>query len=95
MDNKPKMLYIQMEFCEGNTLKTLIDSKSADADTKWRIFCQVVEALVYIHSMGLIHRDLKPLNIFLDKNNKAKLGDFGLAVIEKPSLQMTDPCEQS
>ena len=39
----------------------------------------MVDALHYLHNMGLIHRDLKPSNVFLDKNYNVKLGDFGLA----------------
>ncbi len=75
-----------MEYCEGETLKTLIDKKSMTDEDKWRIFCQITESLSYIHSIGLIHRDLKPLNIFLDIDNKVKLGDFGLAVVIKPNM---------
>jgi len=48
----------------------------------------VLEALNYLHNQGgLIHRDLKPLNIFLDKKNNVKLGDFGLAVHDHHSTQ--------
>ena len=43
-------------------------------------FRQILEGLAYIHKQGMIHRDLKPGNIFIDANGDAKLGDFGLAV---------------
>jgi translation initiation factor 2-alpha kinase 4 len=72
-----------MEFCEGDTLRNFIDANPGKQkeDLKWKIFIQIVEALNYLHnSVGLIHRDLKPMNIFLDKRNTVKLGDFGLAV---------------
>ena len=56
------MLYIQMEFCEGATLDTLIrEHPNRELEsTKWRIFGQIAEALYYLHNKGLIHRDLKP-----------------------------------
>lgn len=75
------MLYIQMEYCEGNSLRNFIDENPGreQEEQKWKIFCQIVDALHYLHGLGLIHRDLKPSNIFLDKNNNVKLGDFGLA----------------
>lgn len=40
--------------------------------------CAVV-GLAHIHQQGMIHRDLKPVNIFLDYNDHVKIGDFGLA----------------
>ena len=47
----------------------------------WRLFRQVVEGVAFIHSKGMIHRDIKPPNLFFDKveRRNIKLGDFGLA----------------
>lgn len=74
------ILYIQMEFCENNTLLNLIErGLPANPNEYWRLFRQILEAVSYIHSSGFIHRDLKPTNIFIDKSNNIKVGDFGLA----------------
>lgn len=46
-----------------------------------------IKGLAHIHQQGMIHRDLKPVNIFLDLNDHVKIGDFGLAttnILNKP-----------
>lgn len=75
-------LYIQMEYCEGKALREVIDKGSlwTEPDKIWTLFRQILEAIVYIHRQGIIHRDIKPPNIFLDAEGTVKLGDFGLAV---------------
>jgi NIMA (never in mitosis gene a)-related kinase len=45
-----------------------------------KIFIEVCEALRYIHSRDIIHRDIKSPNIFLTADGTAKLGDFGLCI---------------
>lgn len=73
-------MYIQMEFCEKSTLRTAIDGRLyEDQERVWRLFREIVEGLAHIHQQGMIHRDLKPVNIFLDSNDHVKIGDFGLA----------------
>ncbi|KAF5288488.1 hypothetical protein FQA39_LY15417 [Lamprigera yunnana] len=75
-----QFMYIQMEFCEKSTLRTAIDSDlHLDKDRIWRLFREIIEGLAHIHQQGMIHRDLKPVNIFLDFNDHVKIGDFGLA----------------
>ena len=74
-----KILYIQMEFCDGATLRTKMDESSVSSNEKWQITREILKALDYIHSKNMIHRDLKPGNIFFDERNSVKLGDFGLA----------------
>ncbi|XP_070698000.1 eIF-2-alpha kinase GCN2 isoform X2 [Pempheris klunzingeri] len=73
-------LYIQMEYCEKSTLRDTIDhGLHEDQNRLWRLFREILDGLAYIHEQGMIHRDLKPVNIFLDSQDHVKIGDFGLA----------------
>ncbi|KAI7805015.1 putative eukaryotic translation initiation factor 2-alpha kinase 4, partial [Triplophysa rosa] len=73
-------LYIQMEYCEKSTLRDTIDEGLyRDVSRLWRLFREILDGLAYIHEQGMIHRDLKPVNIFLDSQDHMKIGDFGLA----------------
>ena len=72
-------LFIQMQLCD-RSLAQWIEARGGDAmhERGAAYFEQLVEAVAYVHRCGLIHRDLKPQNIFL-KGDTVKLGDFGLA----------------
>ncbi|CAK6957149.1 eIF-2-alpha kinase GCN2 [Scomber scombrus] len=73
-------LYIQMEYCEKSTLRDTIDQGlHQEPNRLWRLFREILDGLAYIHEQGMIHRDLKPVNIFLDSQDHVKIGDFGLA----------------
>lgn len=85
------ILYIQMEFCENNTLQNLIEQGlPKNPHEYWRLLRQLLEAVSYIHREGFIHRDLKPMNIFIDKSNNVKVGDFGLAKNTSSAAQTSD-----
>ena len=73
-------MYIQMEFCDKQTLKTCIEQGLYKDQVKvWRMFREIVEGLVHIHTQGMIHRDLKPSNIAVNEDCELKILDFGLA----------------
>lgn len=71
---------IVMEYIDGDTLKSLIDSKTLTPDMARRVTEQLADALGYIHSKQIIHRDLKPSNIMITHNgHNTKLIDFSLS----------------
>ncbi len=71
---------IIMEYVDGDTLRTLMDSKSLTAELANRVVSQLVEALAYMHSKQVVHRDLKPSNIMVTHNgHNVKLIDFSLS----------------
>ncbi|KAM4679080.1 interferon-induced, double-stranded RNA-activated protein kinase isoform 2-T2 [Amazona ochrocephala] len=80
-DKEILCLFIQMELCEQGPLENWIEKNRQDrkyhemAQIK---FLEILEGVNYIHSKGLIHRDLKPQNIFISGEDKIKIGDFGL-----------------
>ncbi|KAJ1869235.1 eukaryotic translation initiation factor 2-alpha kinase [Coemansia sp. RSA 990] len=84
---KRQILYIQMEYCENKTLSDLI-REGLDEKESWRLFRQILEGLKHIHQRGVIHRDLKPVNAFLDAAGEIKIGDFGLATSSFASIDM-------
>ncbi|KIK54868.1 hypothetical protein GYMLUDRAFT_206162 [Collybiopsis luxurians FD-317 M1] len=84
-----RTLYIQMEFVERQTLKERVD-EGLSVEEAWRLFQQIVDALAHMSSLGILHRDIKLTNIFIDGNGDCKVGDFGLAT---SSLAAVDPSD--
>lgn len=69
--------YLVMEYLEGATLKDV--KKPLRVETAVRLIRPIAEALAYVHSEGLLHRDVKPSNIIITKHEKVMLTDFGIA----------------
>ncbi|KAI5580813.1 hypothetical protein BDE02_08G178200 [Populus trichocarpa] len=73
-------LWLVLEYCVGGDLMTLLRQDSQlPEDSIHDLSHDVVRALQYLHSKGIIYCDLKPSNILLDENGHTKLCDFGLA----------------
>lgn len=86
--NKSLTLYIQMELCDTGTLFDLIRNGLPEKiEEGWRLFRLVLDGLEYIHEQGVVHRDLKPMNIFIDSHNMPKIGDFGLAAASQATVE--------
>lgn len=71
--------YFTMDFVEGQTLSAYLKANHRNFQQEITIIREIALALHYAHSHGIIHRDVKPANIILDKNNVPMLTDFGLA----------------
>lgn len=81
------MACIVMEFIDGPTLKSLLDTQQRFPISE--IVCimsDVLAGLSFSHSRGVVHRDLKPGNIILTTDGKAKIADFGIARIEDSTM---------
>ena len=77
-------LNIIMEYCDSGDLNSFIcnlkkENKYLTEEAIWFFFIQISLGLAYIHSKNILHRDLKPMNIFLTNKNQIKIGDLGLA----------------
>uniref|UniRef100_A0A7N8YPV3 non-specific serine/threonine protein kinase n=1 Tax=Mastacembelus armatus TaxID=205130 RepID=A0A7N8YPV3_9TELE len=88
-DNK---LWIMIEFCPGGAVDaTMLELDRGLAEPQIKVVCrQMLEALSYLHSMKIIHRDLKAGNILLMLDGDIKLADFGVSAKNTKTLQRRD-----
>ncbi|MBI2921163.1 MAG: protein kinase [Planctomycetes bacterium] len=82
--------FILMQYIEGHTLAEILEHKGRiSSGQSIKIVREVARALGFAHHAGIVHRDVKPDNIFITKDGEVKVGDFGLA-IEMGSFRKTD-----
>jgi serine/threonine-protein kinase len=83
-EGRPFMI---MEFLRGETLRDAIKNKrTGNLKTRLRIAYQITQALQYIHTQKIVHRDIKPDNVHIDATGRVKLMDFGIAKSQSVSL---------
>ena len=91
-DGQPRMNIVQEYCAHGDLCKFLMNadhSKLLPENMVWKLFIHICLGVEHMHFKNYIHRDLKTLNIFLTKDNIARVGDLGLAmkIIEKKTQE--------
>lgn len=71
--------WVVMELVEGQTLSQALQQGGLPPDRVAQVGRSIAEALAYVHDKGLVHRDVKPANVLLGTDGRARLTDFGIA----------------
>ena len=77
--------YLVTEYVDGGTLKDWVKEKRRTAKEVAELLTPVADGLAAAHQAGILHRDIKPMNILVARNGYAKLADFGLAKLAEDS----------
>ncbi|ULT79786.1 hypothetical protein L3Y34_010392 [Caenorhabditis briggsae] len=79
MNRGPKVYEFFLEYAREGPISSIFDNKGLPTTIARFYFRQLINGLKYIHDHGITHRDIKPTNLLLDKDDNLKICDFGLA----------------
>jgi len=79
-------LYLAMEFVDGTPIHRFCDARKLGVTDRLKLFRSVCEAVQFAHQNLVVHRDLKPDNIFVAEDGTPRLLDFGTAKLTSPNL---------
>lgn len=78
--------FLALEYCSGGTLdQHLLERGQLPLERAYRLIIDVAEGLAHTHERSVLHRDVKPANVFLTSEGRAKLGDFGTGMFQSES----------
>jgi len=85
------MRYIVMEYVDGLTLKEMIREEGRiHPDVALRMTLRILAAVDHAHRNGIVHRDIKPQNILVDKKGRVRVADFGIARLKASQTTQID-----
>ena len=87
--------YLVMEYVDGHELGSLTEDGPLAVDAAVNYATQAATGLQYAHSEGIIHRDIKPGNLLLDKHETVRILDMGIARIETPKIADQDAATEA
>lgn len=83
--------YIVMEFVDGQTLKEMIREQGRiNPDQALRMTIRILAAVDHAHRNGIVHRDIKPQNILVDRQGHVKVADFGIARLKTSQTTLVE-----
>ncbi|HLT36555.1 MAG TPA: serine/threonine-protein kinase, partial [Enhygromyxa sp.] len=73
--------FVEMQLIDGLDLRDWLAAAERDASEVLALLCTAGRALAHAHGAGIVHRDLKPENLMIDRSDRVKVIDFGLALV--------------
>ena len=96
LNEEGRVPFITMEYVRGENLKRLIRKVGRlSPGQAIPVACQICDGLDEAHRLGIVHRDLKPQNVMIDEDGRAKIMDFGLALLVSASTASAGPGSRS
>ncbi|MHC4606484.1 MAG: protein kinase domain-containing protein [Planctomycetota bacterium] len=83
-------MYLVMELVDGDRLDKVLKSGAGDLDSRLQLLAGVARGMGAAHAEGVVHRDLKPGNVLIDRNGRPKVGDFGVAHLVRSRSRLTE-----